>query len=62
MMSPEEAAALLQIPERGEALLERVERDPNVARAMGEVANGERPEGVAAKYDMTWIDGQEPVL
>lgn len=64
-VTPDQAAALLQLPWRGAELSDRIFEDPGgrtLARALVAVRDGEPPEAVAARYDLPWVDGQEPEL
>jgi hypothetical protein len=55
-MNPDKAAELLQIPERGIALLQRVDHDENIAKAVAQVQSGFDPRDVAQLAGLEWTE------
>lgn len=53
-MTPDTAAKLLQIPERGIELLQRFEEDENIKKAISAVQQGFAPADVASMYELDW--------
>lgn len=53
-MTPDTAAKLLQIPERGIELLQRFEEDENIRKAISAVQQGFAPADVARMYELEW--------
>jgi hypothetical protein len=51
-MVPDRAAELLQLPERGLDLLERIEAEPNILKAIERVQMGFDPKAVAAMFHL----------
>lgn len=58
-MSPDEAAAKLQLEERGLALLRRYDDEPNIAKAIGMVREGFLPRDVAALCELPYDEEDE---
>lgn len=58
-MTPDQAAALLQIPERGIELLQRYQEEDNIAKAIQAVQGGFTPSDVAQLYSLPYEASEE---